>query len=150
MCLPNVCHVCTGTCRGQKRTSEPLELELHGVGSHRIWLLEIEPGSSAKATNALNCLLSQLSRPSPTFQKAFMTKFEPEYLQPTNLKSKSQKCKVFLIPIIPAFPSPPLSHTHTPELKTVCILDKHSIIKPHPQLPHCLKNYCLRISYNET
>lgn len=98
-------------------------------------------------------LLSQLSSPSPTFQKTFTTKLEPEYPQSTNLKSKSQKFKVFLIPIIPAFPSPP-THMRTctlkTELKTLCILDKHSIIKPHPQLPHCLKNYCLRISYNET
>lgn len=50
-----------GAYRGQKRVSDPLELELQEVVSHLIWMLGIELRSYGRAVSALN--LSHLSNP---------------------------------------------------------------------------------------
>lgn len=41
----NVCHMCGGFNRDQKRTSTALELELQLVASCSVWVLGIELGS---------------------------------------------------------------------------------------------------------
>ena len=51
----NVCHMSADTCRGQKRASEPLELELQMVVSFLMWVLGTELKSSGQAGSALNC-----------------------------------------------------------------------------------------------
>lgn len=50
-----MCHLCGGTCKahvGQKRTPEPLKLELQMVVSRLVWELRTELGSSARAAGA--------------------------------------------------------------------------------------------------
>lgn len=47
-------HVSPGACRGQKRQSGPLELELQ-MGA-TLWVVGIEPGSSGRAGSALSHL----------------------------------------------------------------------------------------------
>lgn len=49
-----------GAVRGQKRVLEPLGLKLKMVGT-AVWVLEIEPRSSTRATRIQ--LLTRLSRP---------------------------------------------------------------------------------------
>lgn len=52
-------HVCLCTtyvpiaCRGQKRALDPLELELKEGAS--VYVLETDPGPSARTTNVLHC-----------------------------------------------------------------------------------------------
>lgn len=43
-----------GACGGQKRSLDPLELELQMVVSHLMWVLQTEPRSSAEAASAMN------------------------------------------------------------------------------------------------
>lgn len=46
-------HEPLSTSGGQKRASDPLELELEKVVSHLIWVLATEPGSSVRGVSAL-------------------------------------------------------------------------------------------------
>ena len=46
-------YMCADTHRGQKGASDPLDLELP-TGT-ALWVLGIEPGSSGRTANALNC-----------------------------------------------------------------------------------------------
>lgn len=65
---PCVCepHACS-TLRSQKRASDPLKLELQAVGSLQVGL-RLEPGSSARASNALT------AEPSLQLQEEFKIK----------------------------------------------------------------------------
>lgn len=47
-----VYHMHAGGCKSQKRTLDPLELELQEVVSHPMWVLGIQPGSTIRAANS--------------------------------------------------------------------------------------------------
>jgi hypothetical protein len=47
-------HMCVEAHRDQKMALDSLELESQMVVSHLMWVLWIEPGSSARAANAPN------------------------------------------------------------------------------------------------
>jgi hypothetical protein len=49
----SVHHVCTQCCGDQRRTSDPLELELQVVVA-TMWVLRIEPRSSGRPASAPN------------------------------------------------------------------------------------------------
>lgn len=55
MCIIGCGYVHVGTCRGQRRVSGLLELDLQMVVSHTTWLLKTELRSSAGAPNILSC-----------------------------------------------------------------------------------------------
>lgn len=53
LCTASVCtHV--SVCGGQKKMSDPLEVELHVVVSYLTWVLRTEPRFSERAVNTLN------------------------------------------------------------------------------------------------
>jgi hypothetical protein len=52
--LGELCAPCVCSCLWRQRASDPLELELQAVVSCLMWVLETEPGSSARAVSALN------------------------------------------------------------------------------------------------
>lgn len=52
-CSSAYAHVCVGAHRDQK-TSDSLDLELQGVASHLMWVLELNPGLPAEV-HALSC-----------------------------------------------------------------------------------------------
>ena len=55
VCVSYACaHVCADACQGQKRTSDPLEVEPQVVVSCLAWVLGTELDSSRRAS-ALNC-----------------------------------------------------------------------------------------------
>lgn len=47
----HACHVCVGASGGQRRTSDPLELELSVIVSCLAWVLGNELGSSKSGKN---------------------------------------------------------------------------------------------------
>lgn len=55
-------HMLTGVTREQRRALGPLELVLHGVVSHLMWLLGLNPRSPERPVSTQ--VLSHLSRPS--------------------------------------------------------------------------------------
>lgn len=60
MCYVCVCQLHVSTYRTQKRMLDTLQLEVEVVVSYLMWLLGIEPRSSARAANALNCFSAAL------------------------------------------------------------------------------------------
>lgn len=49
-----VSHMCAGTSRGQQKSSDPLELELHIAVSHALWVHGIKPRALLRRASTLN------------------------------------------------------------------------------------------------
>ena len=65
----NVCHMCAGACKDQKRALHRLDLKLWEVVSHQTWRLGTKPWSSGRAGNNVT------TEPSPSLHWLFFNHF---------------------------------------------------------------------------